>query len=375
MNILIAPNSMKSSLSASKFANAIEKAFLETDPRFFNTKTFPVADGGDGTGEILVEALGLKQHTFIVNDPLGREIKANLGYSNKIAVIEMANASGMKLLKNPELNPLKTSSYGTGQLINEAIKFGAKKIYLGVGGSATVDGGMGMLEALGVGFFNKKRELLSGNGGNLVKIAFIDSSNLKLPESLEIKIISDVDNPLLGKNGAARIFGPQKGATPVMVEILEKGLANLSIILHKKTGINTSAVKGGGAAGGLAIGLVALLKAEIVDGANFILDLLSFENHLEWADVVITGEGKFDKQSLNNKAPYAVALRAKKFQKPVYAIVGINDFPEQKIFKELFPLVNSEISIEEAINNTEKLVFDQAKKLANKLVESNSTYN
>jgi glycerate kinase len=370
MNILIAPNSMKGSLTAKRFAEIVEQAFADSSSSFFHTQKVPVADGGDETAEILINALGLERIPVNVFDPLNREIKSIIGYAEGTAVIEMASASGMKLLVSDELNPLKTSSFGTGQLILEAIRQGAKKIVLGVGGSATVDGGMGMLEALGVKFFSCERNLLSGNGENLLKIFSIDTNELKLPKGLEIKIISDVDNPLLGENGAAQVFAPQKGATPEMVEQLEKGLANFEEKVTAKTGIPTAELKGSGAAGGIAVGLVAFLNAEIMMGADFILDLLSFDQHLEWTDLVITGEGKFDQQSLRNKAPYSVAVRAMKHGKPVYAIVGIDEFPRQAIFRKVFPLVSFHICQKEAIENTEKLVREKAMELAKILLET-----
>jgi glycerate 2-kinase len=372
MNILIAPNSMKGSLTATRFAEIVERAFTDSSSTLFQIRKVPVADGGDETAEILINALGLERISVIVRDPLNREIKSIIGYAEGTAVIEMASASGMKLLVSDELNPLKTSSFGTGQLILEAIRRGAKRIFLGVGGSATVDGGMGMLEALGVKFFSHERNLLSGNGENLSKIFFIDTNSLEIPNGLEIKVISDVDNPLLGKNGAARIFAPQKGATPEMVEQLENGLASFEEKVKAKTGVSSAELKGCGAAGGIAIGLVAFLNAEIMMGADFILDLLNFKNHLIWADIVITGEGKFDRQSLQNKAPFVLTKQAKEAGKPVYAIVGINEFSNQTIFEKVFPLVSPSVYKKEALENTEKLVYKKANELAMMLIETKS---
>jgi glycerate 2-kinase len=364
MNILIAPNSMKGSLSAKRFAEIIKKAFCETNHGFFKTRMMSVADGGDGTAEILIDSLKLKRIPIKADGPLGREIMATFGFSGGIAVIEMADVSGMKLLAKEELNPLKASSFGTGQLILEASRLGARKIYLGVGGSATVDGGMGMLEALGAKFFDFEGNILHGNGANLAKIHSIDTSGLNLPEGIEIKIISDVDNPLLGENGAARVFAPQKGATPEMVGQLERGLANFEEKVRLKTGVSTSNLKGSGAAGGIAVGLVAFFNAGIVSGADFVLNILDFNKQLDWADVVVTGEGKFDRQSLQDKAPYVVACRANNAGKPVYAIAGVNDFPDQTVFEKVLPLVSAKIKTEEAIKNVEKLVCEKANELA-----------
>jgi glycerate kinase len=279
----------------------------------------------------------------------------------------MANASGMKLLAREDLNPMKTSSFGTGQLIVKAIKTGAKKIFLGIGGSATVDGGMGMMEAMGVKFYNQNNEILIGSGSNLLHIKSIDTKNLIKFQDIEINIICDVDNPLLGINGAANVFAPQKGASPEMVVKLENGLANFENIIKTYSGIETAGIAGCGAAGGIPIGLVAFMNAVIMEGSEYVLDLLSFDKHVKWADIVITGEGKFDSQSLCNKAPFAVAKRAKKYGKPVYAIVGSNEYPGQTIFKKVLPLSNQNTSLENAIKNAAILVHQRADKLADLL--------
>lgn len=355
---------MKGSLSAFCFADLVGQAFIDTAPSFFEIRKVPVADGGDHTAEILMDALGLDTFEAQVSDPLGRPVKALFGYANGIAVIEMANASGMKLLRPEELNPLKTSSYGTGQLIQEAIRLGAKKIFIGVGGSATVDGGVGMLEAMGVCFYDSSGELLAGNGGNLKNITSIKSDRLMLPKELEIKIICDVENPLLGDNGAARVFAPQKGASPEMIDILENGLQNFSNVTFQVTEKSVSELKGSGAAGGIAAGMVAFLNAEIVPGANFVLDTLLFEQHVLWADLVITGEGKIDSQTFWNKAPFAVATCAKKYAKKVIGIAGSTEPLEKTIFDGIFSIINQPCSLEYAICNAEKLVYDAAKEIA-----------
>lgn len=364
MNILIAPNSMKGSLSAFRFSETVEKAFLEKAPHFFNIRKLPVADGGDLTAEVLTRALNLNKQVIEVAGPLMKPVFAEFGYTDGVAVIEMANASGMKLLTPHELNPMKTSTFGTGQLLREAIRLGAKKIYIGVGGSATVDGGMGMLEAMGVRFRDSDGNLLAGNGANLVKIADFDSSGLQLPENLEIKIICDVDNPLLGETGAARVFGPQKGANPAMVEELEAGLRNFAEIIKKTTGESVDKIKGSGAAGGISAGMVAFLGAEIVEGANFVLDQLAFDGHAWWADLVITGEGRIDLQTMHNKAPFAVAVRAKKFGAKVIAIGGSVEPVTDSPFDGVFSIINQPCSLEYAIENADRLLYQTAFELA-----------
>jgi glycerate 2-kinase len=363
MNVLIAPNSMKGSLSAFRFAELIGQAFLDTDSLFYNIRTVPVADGGDQTADILIDALNLNTYYAQVYDPLGRKINASFGYANSLAVIEMANASGMKLLINSELNPLITSSYGTGQLVLEAEKLGAKTIFIGVGGSATVDSGTGMLEALGLNFYDSSKSRLTANGGNLENIKSVDGK-LKIPDDLKIKIICDVDNPLLGDNGAAKVFAPQKGATAEMVDLLERGLNNFAEITGKYTGKSAVQLKGSGAAGGLPAGISAWLNAEIVPGADFILDIVSFNKHAQWADLVITGEGKIDHQTIENKAPFAVAKRAKNYGKPVIGIAGWTELTNTSFFDGIFSIINKPCSLEEAIEDVEQLIYGTAIQLA-----------
>jgi glycerate 2-kinase len=364
MNVLIAPNSMKGSLSADQFAKIVGQAFRDTDSSFFEIRKVPVADGGDQTSDILIKALNLISHEAKVNDPLGRSVNAIFGYANGLAVIEMAKASGLKLLDQNELNPLTTSSYGTGQLILEAIKLGAKTIYVGIGGSATVDGGLGILEALDVKFYDSNGTILTGNGGNLIKIAKIDFNNLKKLNGLKIKVICDVKNPLLGENGAARIFAPQKGATNEMVKLLELGLKNFTEITQRTTKKSIALFKGGGAAGGVAAGMAAYLDAEIVSGADFILDILSFDEHVQWADLVITGEGKIDNQTFCEKAPYAVAQRAKKYGKKVIGIAGSIEPLRQNLFDGCFSVINKPCKHSQAMDEADILVFNTAKELA-----------
>lgn len=376
MNVLIAPNSMKGSLPASQFAEIIGQAFQNIDPSFFKIRKVPVADGGDQTADILMDALNLKSYKAKVFNPLGRLVNASFGYANGLAVIEMANASGMKLLKHSELNPLFASCYGTGQLVWEAVKLGAKTIYIGVGGSATVDGGTGMLEALGLNFYDSSKSRLTANGGNLENIKSV-GGKLKVPDDLKIKIICDVDNPLLGENGAAKVFAPQKGATAEMVDMLERGLNNFAEITGKYTGKSAIQLKGSGAAGGVPAGLYAWLDAEIVPGADFILDILSFDEHVQWADLVITGEGKIDNQTFCYKAPYAVARRAKKYGKKVIGIAGSIEPLNNNLFDGIFSVINKPCNLSQAMNETDSLVFNAVKELAKLIyaIYNNDNFN
>ncbi|NOR76392.1 MAG: glycerate kinase, partial [Draconibacterium sp.] len=261
MRILIAPNSMKGSLNAFDFADTVEKAFLNHSEDFV-VKKLPVADGGDFTGEVLQRSLNAKEVLVEVHGPLGGSVNSKYAISEKIAIIEMADASGMKLVDSKLLNPMKASSFGTGQLINDAIEKGCTEIFLAIGGSATVDGGMGMMEAMGFQFFDGNNDKLTGNGGNLIHIRTVQKPDINEP--ISFNIICDVDNPLLGETGAAAIFGPQKGATPQMVVELEKGLKNLAHIIHNETGKQLENIEGAGAAGGMAVPLMAFFNAEMV---------------------------------------------------------------------------------------------------------------
>ncbi len=364
MNILIAPNSMKGSLSAFDFTDIVEQAFLDHSATF-QVRKVPVADGGDLTGEILAKAFNAKPVKIEVQNPVGKKIYSKYFISGKTAIIEMADASGMKLIDKKDLNPMKTSSFGTGELIADAVKRGCTEILLAIGGSATVDGGMGIIQALDFHFFDKNGKELPGNGNSLGKV-----TEISIPENISnisIKIICDVDNQLLGKNGAAAVFGPQKGASPEMVVQLENGLKNWANILHLKTGKDVSEINGTGAAGGVSIPLISFFNAEIVPGADYILSLLNFEEHVKWADVVITGEGKLDAQTLNNKAPFAVSQWAKKQNKQVFAIGGSVEKEAAVAFDEIFSISDESLSLEFAIKNAKKLLYNFALKFAKKL--------
>ncbi len=357
MNILIAPNSMKGSLNAFDFADTVEKAFLNSSARL-NTRKVPVADGGDFTGEVLARALNAEMVNVEVRGPLGEKINSKYYISGKTAIIEMADASGMKLVEKEELNPLKASSFGTGELISDAILKGCTEIYLAIGGSATVDGGMGMMEALGFRFFDENGRNLVGNGANLERIKTISSPD-SFPK-IAVKIICDVDNPLLGTTGAATVFGPQKGATPEMVVQLETGLKNWSQILKKKSGKNIAEIKGTGAAGGISIPLISFFDAEIVPGADFVLSVLNFEEHIKWADLVITGEGKLDAQTLNNKAPFAVSRWAKQQNKTVIAFGGMVEKEAEAAFDRIYSITKKGTNLEYAMKNARQLLYDFA---------------
>lgn len=366
MNILIAPNSMKGSLDAFSFAHELAAAFCAVSPDF-HIRELPVGDGGDFTSDVLIRALDFQERQVGVLDPLGRSLTAAYGLNGTCAVIEMARASGMKLLSRDELNPLKTSSYGTGQLILDAVEKGANEILLAVGGSATVDMGMGLLEALGVRFFDSQNNLLHGNGFSTGLVDHVDFSGLNIPATTHFRIICDVENPLLGTFGAARVFGPQKGASDKQVEVLEANNQHFLSVLEKY-GKTIAGQNGSGAAGGIAVGMSAFLQTELVAGADFVLNALHFDEHVQWADWVITGEGKLDKQTLANKAPFAVLQRARKYNKRVAAIAGVVEPEIFPFFDEVMALINDAVSVDEAIMRAKSLVYCMGQSLAKRIL-------
>ncbi len=303
VKIIIAPDKFKGSLTGIEFCNAVELGIKEhtTDVEILK---LPLADGGDGTVEALRFYTGGENVLVEVNDPLHRKITASYLFSSekKIAFIEMAEASGIRLLKAEELNPLHTSTFGTGELIKDAIKKGAEHIILGIGGSSTNDAGMGMARALGYRFLDKNGETLDGCGKDLNRLKTIDNSEVVAGLSnVKFEIACDVDNPLFGKNGAAFIYAPQKGASAEVVIELDKGLQNFSKVAYSQLGINLQNIEGAGAAGGLGAGCILFLSAELKSGTSLIMDVANFKENVKDAAWIITGEGKFDEQTFSGK--------------------------------------------------------------------------
>jgi glycerate kinase len=360
MQILIAPNAFKNSLSATQVAEALHQG-LQQSRLNCATECFPIADGGDGTGELILKKCNGKIIPAQANDPLRRVIDTTFGLidNGKTAVIEMANASGLRMLKQNELAPMQTSSYGTGQLMKLALDNGVNKIILAMGGSATVDGGCGILSALGIRFIDEHGAELKANPENLSKMISIDASGLdKRIAVCEIVVICDVDNRLLGEKGAAAVFGPQKGTTPENVKQLDSFLAHFSDITQKQTGIDISLLKYGGAAGGATAGIAAWLGAKLVNGIEYFLELTSFAASLSKADVVITGEGSIDEQTLQGKGPFGVAAMAKKFNLPVIGVAGKvplkNSEELSQYFDALLAVGNEPADLTTALQSTEE---------------------
>ena len=324
MKIVIAPDSFKGSLSATAAAEAAGRGVLRARPDA-QTVIVPLADGGEGTVEALVRATGGRILPAAATDPLGKRIESFFGVlgNGETAVVEMAAASGLPLVPEGKRNPMNTTSYGTGELIRAALNAGCSKLILGLGGSATNDGGVGMVQALG-GIFKDSAGREIGRGGKeLSRICSIDLSRLD-PRLAKTKIIaaSDVQNPLTGKTGASYIFGPQKGATPKMAEELDAGLKNLAEAIRRNLGIDVENQPGAGAAGGMGAACMAFLGAELRSGIDILLDATAFENKLQGAGLIITGEGRIDSQTLDGKTVSGVLRLARKAGVPVIALCG-----------------------------------------------------
>lgn len=303
VKIIIAPDKFKGSLTGLEFCEAVEQGIRQNCEEVEILK-FPLADGGDGTVEVLNYYLGGERITIRVHDPLMRPMDANYLYSDdkKMAFIEMAEASGIRLLKQAELNPLQTSTFGTGELVRDAIKRGARHIILGIGGSSTNDAGMGMARALGFRFLDESGKSLNGCGKDLNQLKSIESSEvIEGLTEIKFEIACDVDNPLFGPNGAAYIYAPQKGADYQMVQELDNGLQNFDEVINTQFGLKLQGIEGAGAAGGLGAGCILFLKAELKSGTSLIMDVADFKENVKNADWIITGEGKFDEQTFSGK--------------------------------------------------------------------------
>lgn len=353
-HITVAVDSFKGSLTSFQVACAVEKGFKKVFPDCVVNKV-SIADGGEGTVDALVQTLAGEYVDVMVANPLMRPIQARYGVidNGKTAVLEMSAASGLPLLLESERNPLKTTTYGTGEMIAHALKHGCRDFLIGIGGSATNDAGVGMLRALGYKFFDRDGKLLHGGGEILEHIAIIDSDNV-MPELKEAKftVACDVTNPLYGPNGAAYIFAPQKGATPKMVEQLDLGLKNFAQVVQRHLGVDISELPGAGAAGGLGGALKAFLGATLERGIEMVLNAMNFGQIISDSELVITGEGRLDKQTVMGKAPSGVMQVASSIGIPTIAIGGaIKDCPElrESGFAAMFPIVAIPTSLENAM--------------------------
>jgi glycerate kinase len=324
MKIVIAPDSYKESLSALEVAQAVKAGFRQVFPAA-DYVLVPVADGGEGTVDAMVAATGGRKEIVTVSGPLGEPVEAFYGLTGDgdTAVIEMAAASGLMLVPPAARNPLRTSSCGTGELIRAALDAGARRFILGIGGSATNDGGAGMVQALGARLLDAHGRDLDGSGGDLARLERIDVTALdaRLAEC-SIEVACDVDNPLTGARGASAVFGPQKGATPEMVQVLDANLGRLARIVERDLGVAVDQVPGAGAAGGMGAAMVAFFGATLKPGIEIVTAAVDLDAHVRDADLVITGEGRIDFQTVHGKTPIGVARIAKRHGKPVIGIAG-----------------------------------------------------
>ncbi len=371
MKIVIAPDSFKGSLTALEVATAIENGLKKYDKDFVIEKV-PMADGGEGTVESLVSLTDGEIITVEVKDPLMRDVKGFYGLlgDKKTAVIEMAAASGLPLLNENEKNPLITSTFGTGQLILDALDKGCKNFIIGIGGSATNDGGTGMLKALGVKFLNKDNKEIKDGAIELNHLHVIDISQFdKRIYECDIKVACDVENPLCGENGASFVFGAQKGADKDMMRVLDDSLCHYGRILEDTFNMEVINVPGAGAAGGMGAALVAVLKAKLERGIDIIIRESRLGEKLKDADLVFTGEGRIDFQTKFGKTPFGVASEASKNNIPVIAIAGSigegTDTLYEVGFDGIFSTMDKPMTLDDAIKNASELVKEAAYRIIN----------
>ena len=370
MKIVIAPDSFKESLTALEVAEAIEAGLKKVLPDAEYVKV-PMADGGEGTVQSLVDATEGRLISAEVCAPLGNKVKAEFGLSGdgRTAIIEMAAASGLHLVPPEARNPLRTTSYGTGELILAALDEGVEKIIVGIGGSATNDGGAGMLQALGALLLDAQHQPIGAGGGCLQDLAAIDLSGLdKRLAGVEIVVACDVDNPMCGEKGASAVFGPQKGATPEMVQALDSGLLHFAAIAARDLGLDIQSPAGAGAAGGMGGGVLLLPDARLQAGVQIVMEAVKLAEKVQDADLVITGEGRMDAQSVHGKTPIGVAHTAKAFGKPVIAIVGCLREDYEVVYAQgidaVFPIIRQLGSLEEILQHGRDNLVSAAQNVA-----------
>lgn len=374
MKFVLAPDSFKESLTAKEAAEAMEAGIKKVIPDVECVKV-PMADGGEGTVQSLVDATNGEIIEVEVTGPRGKKTKAFFGIlgDKSTAVIEMASASGIQLVTKEERNSLYTTTYGTGELIRAALDRGVKRIFIGIGGSATNDGGAGMVQALGARLLDEDGNELPFGGGALDKLHKIDLTNMDSRlKDVVVEVACDVTNPLTGENGASHVFGPQKGATPEMVEQLDRNLAHYAEVIRQQLNKDVEKVPGAGAAGGLGAGLMAFLNAELKRGVELVIKYTDLEEKVKGADFVFTGEGSVDSQTVFGKTPFGVASAAKKFNIPVIAFAGrIGDGVEvlyDKGIDSIVGILPGAVSLEEALQKGKENLERAAENIARILV-------
>ncbi|GAB5617002.1 glycerate kinase [Faecalimonas canis] len=352
MNVAVIMDSFKGSMTSQEAGNAVRKGIKYVYPNA-NVSVKPLADGGEGTGKILTESLGGKEISVFVSGPLGEKMEAYYGYieKEKVAIIEMAQAAGLTLLK--EKNPLQADTFGVGEMILDAMQKGCREFWIGIGGSGTNDAGVGMLRALGYLFLDKEGKQIGHGGKEVGKIESISDENVSsLLKKCRFRIMCDVENELYGKNGATYVFGKQKGVTEEQKEKLDKGIEHFAYQTEKFIGKDYSLQKGAGTGGGIGFAFLSYLQAEFSSGIQFVMDKLSIEEIIQKADIVITGEGRLDVQTGMGKAPLGVAKLAKRYHKNVIAFAGTvtegAKLCNEKGIDAFFPIVREILTLEEA---------------------------
>lgn len=369
MRIIIAPDKFKGSMSATKAAQYIARGINSVLPNA-ELILMPLSDGGEGLVESLAVAESYSIVTTEVTGPLGQMVRAKWGVNDngKTAIIEMSAASGLALVPREQRDPSFTTTFGTGELIKAALDYGCSNLIIGIGGSATNDGGAGMARALGVKFFDQTGQQLNGCGAELIRLSSIDMSGLDPRlQQVEAKVACDVDNPLTGPKGASYIYGPQKGADPEMIKTLDQALENYRQVIKKTLGKDVGDIPGSGAAGGLGAGLLAFLNAEICPGIELVLDALDIDRFLHHCSLLVTGEGKLDAQSSHGKAPVGAARRARKYNVPVIALAGIIEGELEFFHREgitaCFAIADGPLSLDESISRGPQLIEKKAAEL------------
>lgn len=372
MRILLAPDSFKGSLSSKDVCSALREGILRVS--HMDILEVPIADGGEGTVDAIVSSTKGTEYFEKVNGPLGEKIKAHYGIlKDKTAIIEMASASGLYLVPENKRNPLITTSYGTGQLIESALNKGCRKFIIGIGGSATNDGGAGMLQALGASFLDECNREIGYGGGCLDKLARVDLSSLdgRIYES-EFIVASDVVNPLCGKNGASFVYGPQKNSSPEMVKLLDDNLMHYSEVVKDTLNKDLSQTPGAGAAGGMGFALMAFLNAKLEKGIDVVIDITGMEDKIKASDLVITGEGNTDFQTAFGKAPLGVAKLAKKYNKPVIVLSGGLGDNYKSLYDigvtSLFSIIDKPTSLEYSMEHASELIKDRIEDIIRTIV-------
>lgn len=360
MKFLFASDSFKGTLSSEKITALLEKSAKGIFPGC-ETAGVPVADGGEGTIDAVISALNGERRSIVVHGPLMEERESFYGiFEGDSAIIEMAAASGLPMVPAGKRNPMDTTTYGTGELIRDALDQGYRKISIAIGGSATNDGGMGAMRALGVKFLDEEGKELEGKGGDLTKVSDIDVSGIHPAVArTTFTVMCDVTNPLTGPDGATYTFGRQKGGTPEILDVLEKGMIRYAGLIKEKLGVDVDHIPGSGAAGGLGAAFCVFLKANLKSGIDTVLDLVHFDELLEGVDLVITGEGRMDWQSAFGKVPSGIGKRCRERGIPVVAIVGGMGDKAENIFDygvdSIMTTINGAMELEEALSRSEEL--------------------